>query len=240
MDIKRKRGHSMSILRRVVVEYEDGSTKAMDFNKLSRTSQLEISRAVDCSPSLDMYSAKYLLLGWRDGWHEVIATNGDSIELLRYHVIRRIEDQGRLALEVGTSYPQLFIIDRMPRDLNSLLILDSNSAKYYELDSEVETWEGIFEAGGKKEYVKYDKTDPRYLQEYRESEEILSKLMNSVKLGLEKEKLSTEDLLAKDKSIRTKEYEKIAQEMGIRGKERQQDVYGFIELLVTRLAASAI
>ena len=230
----------MSISKRVVVEYEDGSTKAIDFDKLSRSSQLEISRAVDGSPSLAMDSEKYLLLGWRDGWHEVVAINGDSIELLRYHVIRRIDDQGRLSLEVGTSYPQLFIINRMPRDLNSLLILDNSSAKYYELDPEVETWEGIFEAGGKKEYIKYDRTDPRYPQEYMEGREILSELMNSVKREIDKEKLGTEDLLAKDKSIKTKEYEKIAQGMGIRGKETQQDVYGFIELLVTRLAASGI
>lgn len=230
----------MNISKRVVVEYEDGSKKAIDFDNLSRSSQLEISRAVDGSPSLAMNSEKYLLLGWRDGWHEIVAINGDSIELLRYHVIRRIEDQGRLSLEVGTSYPQLFIINRMPRDLNSLLILDNNSAKYYELDSEVETWEGIFEAGGKKEYIKYDRTDPRYPQESREGTEILSELMNSVKREIDKEKLGTEDLLAKDKSIKTKEYEKIAQGMGIRGKETQQDVYGFIELLVTRLAASGV
>ncbi len=230
----------MIISKRVVVEYEDGSTKAIDFDKLSRSSQLEISRAVDGSPSLAMDSEKYLLLGWKDGWHEVVAINGDSIELLRYHVIRRIEDQGRLSLEVGTSYPQLFIINRVPRDLNSLLILDNNSAKYYELDSEVETWEGIFEAGGKKEYVKYDKTELRYTQDCREGREILSELMNSVKQEIDKEKLGTEDLLAKDESIKTKEYEKIAQGMGIRGKETQQDVYGFIELLVTRLAASGV
>jgi hypothetical protein len=234
MDMKRKRSQARSIPKRLVVEYEDGSTKRIDFSKLSRPSQLEISRAGSCSPE------KYLLLGWKDGWREVVAIKGDSIELLRYHVRRRIEDQGRLSFEVGTSYPQLFIINRMPRDLNSLLIVENNCAKYYELESEVETWEGIFEAGGKKEYIKYDKTDPRYPQGFREGAPILAGLMNSLKLQLDEKGLGAEELLAKEQSTKIKEYEEIAFKMGIRGKEMQQDVYGFIELMVTRLAASRV
>lgn len=238
--MQRKRGQATSVPKRLVVEYEDGSTSKIDFNKLSRSSQLEISRAGSHSSSPMGYSEKYLLLEWRDGWREVVAVKGDSIELLRYYVIRRIEEQGRLSVEVGTSYPQLLIINRTPRDLNGLLVVGNERAKYYELKSEVETWEGVFEAGGKKEYVKYDKTDEKYPQESREGATRLAGLMNSLELQLNEKGLSAEELLARDRSTKIEEYAEIASRMGIRGKEMQQDVYGFIELMVTRLAASRV
>lgn len=238
--MQRKRGQATSVPKRLVVEYEDGSTSKIDFNKLSRSSQLEISRARSHSSSPMGYSEKYLLLEWRDGWREVVAVKGDSIELLRYYVIRRIEEQGRLSVEVGTSYPQLLIINRTPRDLNGLLVVGNERAKYYELKSEVETWEGVFEAGGKKEYVKYDKTDEKYPQESREGATRLAGLMNSLELQLNEKGLSAEELLARDRSTKIEEYAEIASRMGIRGKEMQQDVYGFIELMVTRLAASRV
>jgi len=238
--MKRKRGQATSIPKRLVVEYEDGSTSRIDFNKLSRSSQLEISRAGSHSSSPMGYSEKYLLLEWRDGWREVVVVKGDSIELLRYYVIQRIEEQGRLSVEVGTSYPQLLIINRTPRDLNGLLVVGNERAKYYELKSEVEAWEGVFEAGGKKEYVKYDKTDEKYPQECREGATRLAGLMNSLELQLNEKNLSAEELLARDRNTKVKEYAEIALRMGIRGKEMQQDVYGFIELMVTRLAASRV
>lgn len=238
--MQRRRGQATSIPKRLVVEYEDGSTARIDFNKLSQSSQLEISRAGSHSSSPIGYSEKYLLMEWRDGWREVVAVKGDSIELLRYYVIQRIEEQGRLSVEVGTSYPQLLIINRTPRDLNGLLVVGNERAKYYELESEVETWEGVFEAGGKKEYVKYDKTDEKYPQESREGATRLAGLMNSLELQLNEKGLSAEELLARDRTTKIKEYAEIALRMGIRGKEMQQDVYGFIELVVTRLAASRV
>jgi hypothetical protein len=236
--MQRKRGQATSIPKRLVVEYEDGSTSRIDFNKLSRSSQLEISRAGAHSSSPMRYSEKYLLMEWRDGWREVVAVKGDSIELLRYYVIQRIEEEGRLSVEVGTPYPQLLVINRTPRDLNGLLVVGNERAKYYELESEVETREGVFEAGGKKEYVKYDKTDEKYPQESREGAARLAGLMNSLESQLNEKGLSAEEMLARDRSTKTKEYAEIALRMGIRGKEMQQDVYGFIELMVTRLAAS--
>ncbi len=65
-------------------------------------------------------SAKqYLLMKWRDGWQEVGGIDRDTAELLRYYVIERIEDRGRLSLDVGADYPELFVIERTPRDLTA-------------------------------------------------------------------------------------------------------------------------
>ena len=166
--------------------------------------------------------------------------DSNSIELLRYYVIRRIEDTGRLSLEVGASCPQLFIINRMPKDLDSLLIVDNDRARYYELESEIETCEGVFEAGGKREYTKYDKTDPGYSHSFRQGDEVLADLLHSLRRELYKDGLSAEELLTKDERAKIIEYEEIARRMGTRGKEIQKDVYGFMELMVTRLAASRV
>jgi hypothetical protein len=237
-DMRRNKGSAISSPKRVVVEYENGTTKAIDFRKLSEATQAGISRAVDDSSSLDPKPDAYVLLRWKDGWQEVVSTKGRSVELLRYHVIRRIEDQGRLALEAGTTYPQLYIIDRIPRELSSVLILGQDGTKYYEFDSEVETCEGIFEAGGKKEYTRYDRTNPRHTLGDMKGSKALCALLNSARAALKKEKLTSEDLLTKDKGLRNKDYEMVARQMGIRGKERQQDVYAFIEVLLTKLGPS--
>ena len=227
----------MGILKRLIIEYEDGSTRELDFNRLNDSVRREICRVGVCSTPANTYSERYLLIHWKDGWQEVVAIEGDDSELLRYYVIQRIEERGRLALEVGASYPQLFIIKRMPRDIDSLLIVGGDYAKYYEVESEVEISEGIFESGGKREYIKYNKTDTRYPHEPSDESKILNELVNSMKLELDKKGLTAAELLVKDQSTRIEEYKEIAQVMGIRGKELQSDVYGFIELLVRRLTA---
>ena len=228
----------MSVPKRLVVEYEDSSTREVDFSKVDSQMRFKLAKLGLCPPPDHVGSSKhYLLLRWQDGWQEVLGVDKDSVELLRYYVIQRIEDRGRLSFEVGADYPELFIIRRMPRELIDLLIVSDGSVKSYGLESEVERWEGIFEAGGKKEYVKYDKTDSRYPQEFSEAPAALDKLMDSLKGELDSRGLSPQKLLAMDESRRIAEYKEVARGTGIRGSERQEDVYGFIELMVRRLAA---
>ncbi|MBA7617661.1 hypothetical protein ES703_24977 [subsurface metagenome] len=228
----------MSVPKRLVVEYEDSSTQEVDFGKVDSQMRFKLAELGLCPPPDHVGSSKhYLLLRWHDGWQEVLGIDKDSVELLRYYVIQRIEDRGRLSLEVGADWPELFIIRRTPRELIGLLIVSDGSVKSYELESEVERWEGIFEAGGKKEYVKYDKTDSQYPQGFSEAPEALDKLMDSLKGELDSRGLSPQKLLAMDESRRIAEYKEVARGAGIRGSERQEDVYGFIELMVRRLAA---
>lgn len=223
----------MNMPKRLIVEYEDGSTEAVDFSQLTKSGQLELSKIGLC-PSPSEITRNYVLLQWKDGWQEVIGVDWDPVELLKYFVIQRIEEIGRLPFEVGTYWPQMLMVKRMPREVRSLLIMGDGGAKRYNLEVEVETREGIFEAGGKKEYIKYDKNNPKYLQECSSGPETVAELMNSLRQELQRRGLEAAELLAKDESRRITEYIDIAREMGIRGMQRQEDVYGFVEFLVRK------
>lgn len=226
----------MSEPERLIVSYDDGSSKEVDFNKLGREMAYELARLGLCPPPPELGSAKqYFLLQWKDGWQEVIGSDGDVAELLRYFVIRRIEDRGRLSFEVGADFPDLFIIKRTPMDLKRLLIVGNGSVKSYSLESDLERWEGIFDAGGKLEYVKYDKTEDQSPGEMSDAPENLDEIMDDLKDELEKMGFSSQELLGMDQSKRIEAYKRIAQGIGIRGHVRQADVYGFVELLVRRL-----
>jgi hypothetical protein len=229
----------MSVPERLIVSYDDGSSKEIDFGRLGNEMEYELARLGLCPPPPGLGSRKhYFLLQWKDGWQEVIGSDRDVAELLRYFVIRRIEDRGRLSFEVGADHPELFIIRRTPMDLKRLLIVGDGSVKSYSLTSEVERWEGIFDGGGKLEYVKYDKTEDQFPGEMSDAPESLDETMDSIKDELDKRGLSPQEVLGMDQSRRIEEYKEIAQGTGIRGHQRQADVYGFIELLVRRLGTS--
>ena len=230
----------MSTPKRFVVEYDDGSTKSVNFTKVNSQIQGELAKLGLCpSPAEVNPSKHYLILKWKDGWQEVVAVDNDFVNLLRYYVIERIEHRGRLSLEVGADYPQLIIIKRMPKELSSLLIFGNSGAKAFRLDSEVQRYEGIFDAGGKREYVKYDGTDSRYPHDYDEEPEEISKIIHIVKHELEGKGLDPKGLLAMDQDLRIEAYKEIASRIGVRGKERQEDVYGFVELMVKNAAAES-
>lgn len=229
----------MSKPKRLLIEYSDGSTTGVDFSQVSVATQLELAGLGVCPPPGGVGSSKhYALLKWSDGWQEVVGIDSDSVELLRYYVIRRIEDRGRLSFEVGAEYPELFIIRRTPADMIGLLIVGDSTVKSYRLDTEVERWEGTFEAGGKKEYVKYDKTDSKYPQEFSEAPESLAGIVKAAKRVLKERGATPQELLAADETQRVKEYAEVAKKLGVRGMRRQEDVYGFVEFVVKKLAES--
>jgi hypothetical protein len=220
----------MSTPVRLVVEYEDGSKKEVSFSKLNGQTRNELAKLGLCSTSCGIGPARqYALLNWKDGWQEVIGIDRNMADLLRYYVVQRIEDRGRLSFDVGADFPELFVIRRTPRELNSLLIVDDKGIKSYPLDSEVERWEGIFQAGGKKEYVKYDKTDSAYPQKVVTSMDGLTKILDAVKKKLNEKGLKSQDVLGSSEEKRIELYKELAKETGLKAYERQEDVYGFIE-----------
>jgi hypothetical protein len=227
----------MSIPKRLVVEYDDGSTKAIPFNNVDRQVQFQLAKSGLCPPPSGVGSSKqYLLFQWQDGWQEVVGMDSDVVELLRYYSIERIEYKGKLILEVGSDYPEVFVIGRRPRELTSLLIAGSDgTVKSYQLESEVKRREGFLDEGGKNEFVKFDKKDPRYPHEFSEEPEALTKIMDSVKKELGSKGLSPQQVLAVDESERIDMYKEVAKGIGVRAKERQEDVYGFIEMMVRLL-----
>src|SRR3990172_3947353 len=124
----------MSQPKRLVVKYDDGSTKEADFASLDGQLRLQLAELGLCPPLDRVGAAKhYVLVGWRDGWQEVFAVDADSAELLRYFVIERIEDRGRLSIDVGADYPELFIIKRTPKDVTETLIVSDDGIRSYGL-----------------------------------------------------------------------------------------------------------
>jgi hypothetical protein len=226
----------MSQPKRLLVAYEDGSTKEADFAEIDGQLRLKLAQLGLCPPPDHVGTSKYyLLIRWRDGWQEVFGIETESADLLRYYVIQRIEDRGRLSIEVGADYPELLIVERTPRDVIGAAIVGSDSLKSYALGSEVERWEGIFEAGGKKEFVKYDKTSDAYPHESKEDPEALAEVLSALKAEIEKKGLTPRALLSMEEPLRVAEYRELASGASIRGGREQQDVYGFIEMLLKRL-----
>ena len=227
----------MSQPKHLTVEYDDGFAKRIDFSKVDENLCSALADLGLCPHPAPIGVYKhYVLLQW-DGWQEVVALDHESVELLRYYVIKRIEERGRLSFEVGSDDPELFIVKRLPRDLKGVIVAGASGMRAYDFPSETEKWEGIFESGGKIESVKYDKSkDPGQQQGATEVPAGVSRLREALQGELEKRGLRAGELLALEEPRRVQACREIAYEMGIRGKERQRDVNGFIELLIGQLA----
>jgi hypothetical protein len=226
----------MKKLKGLLFEYEDGSTKSVSANNLAASVHFALAAAGFCSPPEQISAAGYyLVLEWKDGWKEVVGINQGAASLIRYYVNRRIEDQGRIALDVGEDYPQLRIIERRPMEISRLLIVGDAGVKSYELQSVIESYEGIFEDGGKKEYKKFDIANSYFQNEFSEGPENLASIKNDVANELKKKGLSAQDLLCLPPEQRIREYQQIGKAMGIMAVERQNDVYGFLETLLRKL-----
>ena len=226
----------MSQPKRLVVTYEDGSTKEVDFGRVDSRLWLGLAELGLVPPSVSVGAAKqYLLLRWSDGWQEVLGVDAEAADLLRYYVIQRIEDRGRLALDAGGEYPELCIVERTPRDVVEAVIIGADGAKTYALDSETERWEGIFEAGGKKEFVKYDKTSTVYPHAPSEGTGALSGILDSLSTELANKGQTPQSVLAMDEPQRVAEYKGLAAAAGLCGCRRQEDVYGLVESLLKKI-----
>jgi hypothetical protein len=219
--------------QRVMIEFDDGLIKAIDFSRLSISTKQELSTIAPDDSQPGAFPESFLLLNWKDGWTEVLALNSRNIALLRYYIIERIEKVGRLSLTVdGTSYPELYVINRLPKDLEKVMIIDHESTKYYELNSEYEIFEGIFSAGGKKEYIKFDKIDSNFPHHFSELKTLSLELGRNLKREMDKRKLTLETISAASKEKRQLYLQELAKSLGLMGHRRQKDVIDFIGFLL--------
>ncbi len=104
--------------------------------------------------------------------------------------------------------------------------------------SQVERWEGIYEAGGKREHVRFDKTSDKYPHEAGDDGNALEPVLDALRRELDTRGVDPRTLLAMDESERVSEYKTLASGANIRGSYRQEDVYGFVESMITRLAGA--
>jgi hypothetical protein len=179
-------------------------------------------------------SKSYLLLRWKDGWQEVLGVDESSVELLRYYVLERVEEVGRLALETKADYPILLTIKRMSKQLDSLVIIGGDSQKFYSFKPVARR-----EEGGKIEHVEYDKAERHFQYEGETDVETkIERILDSLRVKLNKMGLTVENLLAMEPAQRLETYKQLARGLGIRAAERQEDVCGFIQLMIEKLAGN--
>jgi hypothetical protein len=223
----------MSAPKRIVIEYEDGSKKGIEINEFSRQARVELSRLglLPSQPVIPKPAKNYVLLQWKDGWKEVIGTEKSTVELLRYYAIERSEEIGRLALEVAEQYPVLFLINRLPAQIQNILIVGAAGTKMYSLGRRKSRREG-----GKVEHVYYDSADLNSTKkENGSADRLVMEILGTLETELTNRGLTKERLLTADESEKVAVFRDIAKALGIRGMETAGDVYGFIQLMFARI-----
>lgn len=223
-------------LKNISLNYEDGGVKTIDVSDLNANIKSSLAESGLCEPVPGISSAKYyLLLQWNDGWKEVAAVNADSAELIRYYVIRRIEDRGRIALDVGAAYPELIAVERQPKEMCRITLVNDKTVRSYGLETEIERYEGIFEEGGKKEFKKFDRAENFFDGRFTDSEDAIKEIKNTVSGILKNMNVSPAELLNTAADLRPAKYKDIALAANIYGFNSQADLYGFIDLILNGL-----
>ncbi len=226
----------MSEPKTLTVKYEDGSAQTIPFSQLDGSILRELSRRGLCPPPSEAEPSKsYLLLRWKNGWQEVVGVDQDSVDLLRYYILERVEETGRVVLETGTDYPLLLTVKRLPKELESLAIVGNEPTKVYE----VEPKKKKKEEGDKIEHVEFDRAErhfqPLPKQTGQDAAQGIPRLLAA---EITKRNLSPKKLLDLELDQKVAKFKDLAKAMGIRAMEKQEDLYGFLQLMVGKLAAS--
>ena len=225
----------MTVPKRLTIEFEDGSKKAIEFSQLARPIWLELSRLGLClpPPPISESSKSYLLLRWKNGWQEVVGVDKNSVDLLRYYILERTEEVGRIVLNANGDYPLLLTVNRLPKELDRLMIVGGGNAKGYHLEPSVKK-----EEGGKIEHVEYDKAARTFQpQPEGQGEAWFTEVLETLKNELSQKGLSAEKLLNEDPINRVREYKDLAKALPLRATEKQEDVYGLIQLMIEKMVA---
>ena len=225
----------MSIPKRVIVEYDDGTRKEAAFSDLSHQGRLELAKLGVCPvPPTVAETKHYLLLRWKDGWNEVIGMEKPGAELLRYYSLERVEHVGRLSVDVREDYHMLSLINRLTSKLERILLLGEAGARMYVLDEKVTVKEG-----GKTEHIMYDKKRSPFSAEPAEKASAwITELTGALQGQLREKGLSTTGILSMEDSKKLNLYREFAQALGLRATYQEADVYGFVQALVKNISAS--
>jgi hypothetical protein len=167
-----------------------------------------------------MTGKKYVLMKWKDGWKEVISLESDAVDFNRYYVIERIEHFGRLVINrPEREYPGLIIIDRTPMEIEKIIMIDRNDERNLKQIS-------TYREGSRLEYH-YDlqKSEGNFIEEIKKGiQEVLSK-----------KGISAKEILSKPDLDKIKEIESIGKAVNIVGGKKQEDMVGFIQLLLEKM-----
>lgn len=218
--------------KRIIIEYEDGTHQEVPYAGLSEETKKELSIRGCPTVSEPEKVTNYLLIQWKDGWKEVAAVGGHIIDVLRYYTIERMEEVGRLCLDVTEGYPLLMQVRRLPKNVESVLFIGKEEPKTYRMDEKIAVREG-----GKVEHFFYDKTKDDFKAEDQSTSLVrYQAILDDLKRELKKGNIPLETLLGMDEEKRFQRYIEFARNLGLRGMERQREVYGFIQTLLEKLA----
>ena len=224
----------MNVPKKLIVEYEDGTRQEAAFDRLSSTGRTELSALGLCEAAAPDTGTHYLLLEWKDGWKEVKAVGGQVLEVLRYYTIERVEEIGRLSMEKADGNPELLMIKRLPGRLERIIFVGANGPQAYALEEKATVKEG-----GKTERYFYDKTRPNFkMEEPAAASARYTAFLDALRGALEKKGTSVSGLLAMSEGDRIPLYKELARTLGLRGTERQQDVYGFLTVALEKLGSN--
>jgi hypothetical protein len=219
----------MSRPKRILVEFEDGTRREADISQMGRQGWIDLARLglVDLHAAPEPPAA-YALLEWRKGWKEAVAVDSDVMGLLRYYTLERVEEVGRLALEKSGDYPQLILVDRLPRDVKSLMLARDAGTSMYLLEEKE-----IAKEGGKTEHILYDAKNPKFVkQDDAQADARMAELKALAGDELKKKNLDGTRVLSMDDEQKAEVLNGLARALRIRAMERQADLHGFLQHLI--------
>jgi hypothetical protein len=220
--------------KKLIVEYEDGTRREAAFDRLSSAGQVELSALGLCEAGVPDTGRNYLLLEWKDGWKEVKAVGGKAVEILRYYTLERVEEIGRLSMEVADGNPELLLIKRLPGRLERILFVSGDGPQAYPLEEKA-----MVKEGGKTERYFYDKKRPEFkMEEPAAASARYTTFLDSLRGAVAEKGTSVSGLLSMSEGDRIPIYRELARALGLRGAEQQQDVYGFLTVALEKLGRS--
>jgi hypothetical protein len=163
---------------------------------------------------------KYVLMKWKDGWQEVIRIEGDALGFDKYFVIERKEYFGRLVYKMPEGdYPGLIVIDRAPMEIEKIVMLEGEDEKRLKQVSA---------------YQEGDRTEHHFEMGNGE-DSLIGDVSKNVNQALADKGISAKDILSLPDPEKFKELEAIARKARIVGGRNQEDLAGFVQLILEKI-----
>jgi hypothetical protein len=221
-------------LKQLVAVYEDGSSVGIPLSGLNEEIKESLSKLkLYSAPSFEQPSKSYVLVRWHGGWQEVIGVEKARLEPFRYYVLERVEEIGRMSFGAGEKYPLLLYVRRLPKEIESILILDETGVKMCNL-SQKET----VTFGERKEHTYYDSEKPGWAFENNgEAHLWVSRLAESLTNALERKQIGVGQALSMSPNERANLYAQISVDLGIQAMENRGDLTEFLDALLRKTQA---
>jgi|GEM_PF-2677459 len=167
-----------------------------------------------------MGEGRYVLIGWKDGWHEFWRVEPDAIGLSRYYVIERVERVGRLVIERSEGeYPGLLLFDRDPMEIEWMAMVEGGDER---------------KLGEASTYREGTRIEYHYAFE-RGEKSFLDTLRKKIEEALDRKGTSAKAVLSMAEEERAKTIEGIARDIPLVASKKQGDLVAFLEGILEKM-----